>query len=382
MSQLVWHKAFAPGESPTFTDLPPLPDSDAHWRVYQMSGLGNRFLIMEENRDEYQADGTEKKGRRFAPTRRQISELAALDKGWHQLLTTQTEPLGRTFTMKVWNRDGSSAQNCGNGMRCLAALHMLRSQEVQRMEGSTKLTIALAGSASIAMDCSVSPIENTRSLSIMTRIENDMLTYEPVLKESAEYALLADRVDSLQSAVRVRYGNPHLVLFLSKRTDLARAAQAGEALEKRLRQRGGAFYGDGINISFVQVHRHPKIIAEIGERASARIDMQTWERGAGLTPSCGSGAVAVLYAAIRQGLASVKSIASPAFFADKITKEIFDERYIIMKPIGLEVSFIKGWLWDRNAFRVMRISKGDFYLAGSAQIEKAGMLTLGTRHAA
>ena len=377
MTKIEWHKEFSPAETPTFAELPPIADSEPQWRIYQMSAQGNRFargnnftqgnrfLIIEEPEN----------AKPFAPAQQQILAIAAWDKGWDQLLTTKSDPTGRALAMKVWNRDSSRAENCGNGALCLAALHMFRAQETNEALGVLHLTVSIASNSPLQTDCSVAPIANSRSESVVSRIAANAIKHELLAPNSPDLALIRSMIEGVHSAARVHYGNPHLVLFLDDSARPEKEALQGKELEQRLRASGIAFYRDGVNISFAQINRDENAIRELGRNIRQRIDLQVWERGAGLTDACGSGAAAVLYAACQQNLVADGLVPDGHM-------EIFNKSHIALKPLALEIDRFREIPWDMNAFRGVRGASGDFYLIGNALIEKAGVLHLEKDNAA
>jgi diaminopimelate epimerase len=159
--------------------------------------------------------------------------------------------------MLVQNADGSVPEMCGNGARC-AALWIAT-------EGCTR---AASGRVDLLTDagprpCSVEAREPGRGL-----VEVDMGT------ASVE---AARRLLSWE-AVPVSMGNPHRVIFVD-RGAAALAAEAGPGLCK----------AENANIEFAQ------------RAGSQRYTVAVWERGAGLTQACGTGACAVAAAAIARG---------------------------------------------------------------------------------
>jgi len=86
----------------------------------------------------------------------------------------------------------------------------------------------------------------------------------------------------------VSMGNPHVVFFVPD-VDTAPVRQVGSMIEHHL------LFPEGVNVGFAQV------------KARDRIRLRVWERGAGLTKACGTGACAALVAASRRGLSDRKA---------------------------------------------------------------------------
>ena len=361
-TKIEWHKEFQLARTPSFADLKPLGNSGEQMRVYQMSALGNRFLIVDENTHP------------FEPTSEQIIDLADKSAEWDQLLTNKV--VSRTqITTRVWNRDGSRAENCGNGVRCLATLEMFRSQDANKPSAGARImefNIRIDNDRPIETLCTVAPIENSRSESVISRIEPDAMTHEKIIDTAPAHILITQIIDGVKSAAEVSYGNPHLVLFLDNSTSPQKESLKGKDLEPRLRESGIPFYRRGVNISFAQMRTDEAAIKELGSKAKARIDLQVWERGAGLTESCGSGAVATWHAAFKQELVDND------YSSWEDHTNIFNAFHIALKPIRLkiDVSDFFDREWDINAFRAVSTMQMGHHLISNSQIERAGTLTL------
>ena len=359
MRELQWNQGFPRDQCPTLVWNPPHLISSQEWHIYQMSALGNRFLIIEEE-----------SVKPFAPAQQQILAIAAWDKGWDQLLTYKTDTeIEKQLVAKVWNRDGSRAENCGNGVRCLAALHMWHERANNRPFEKSSLTIIIPGNPSLKTNCEVSPIANSNNASVVSHIAKDSLDHKLIAHNSPEIVLIKSTIEGVVSAARVRYGNPHLVLFLADSARPEKEALKGKELEKQLRTSDIPFYRDGINISFAQINDNEKAHWQLGPNVRERIDLQVWERGVGLTDSCGSGAVAVFFAACEQKLVARDFVRTKNGVA-------FSAPHIALKPLALEIGFSHSLSCDMNTFRGALGEDGDFYLAGDTGIERAGVLHL------
>ncbi len=168
-------------------------------------------------------------------------------------------------TMRVLNADGSEAEMCGNGVRCIARyLDALRAGENP-------------ASGARRDDCSIQTIAGRIYTTIVERGE----IYRVRVNMGAPSVRHA-RTSSDGAAV-VSVGNPHIVRF-ERALDDVDIARYGEAM-----QRDTAF-PRGINV-------HVAVI----DSAAKEIRMKHYERGAGETMACGTGAVAAAAAAIAQG---------------------------------------------------------------------------------
>ena len=181
--------------------------------------------------------------------------------------------------MIMFNADGSVGAMCGNGLRCVAAL------VVRRGHGAPRDGVVRIATASGVRDARVRLVTNHGA-----QVAVDM--GEPSLEPAsipADVALLKPEGvtgDAPQwsagelTGVLVSMGNPHFVSFAAQLPDEAFMERVGPAIERR------PAFAERINVHVVSVL----------DRRSAT--MATWERGAGRTMACGSGACAALVAGV------------------------------------------------------------------------------------
>jgi diaminopimelate epimerase len=186
---------------------------------------------------------------------------------------------GRPF-MDYRNADGSVAEMCGNGLRCVAMLlrdldeETDRSFDVETRAGTRHVTIEDDGRVTVDMG-----EPNFTKAAIPMRGP----AWETFLDEELD---LGGGV--LVRATAVSMGNPHLVLFLDDEPDRFHVSHIGAVLERDER------FPEGTNVEFARVGPEG-IIARV------------WERGSGETMACGSGACAIAVAAHETGLADRRS---------------------------------------------------------------------------
>jgi diaminopimelate epimerase len=168
---------------------------------------------------------------------------------------------GAAAAMHIYNSDGSVAAMCGNAIRCVAR-HLA---ERRGLEGA------------IVIDTDSGPKACTLHRGAGGRVEAVTVEMGPARLLGEEDFRIGGEV---LRAVRVSMGNPHAVLFDLPTRE--RAAAIGPVLERAV--------GGGVNVG-------------LARPGNAGIDLVVWERGAGLTDACGTGACAAAVASISRGLA-------------------------------------------------------------------------------
>jgi diaminopimelate epimerase len=224
-------------------------------------GLGNDFLIAVEPTAELGPSDAI----RWCDRRRGLGAdglIAAVPAG--------EDPT--SWTMSLWNADGSRAELSGNGLRCLGqALLLIRD------DGSPSKRFT------VHTDAGPRPVEVVPDRSSDTyQVTVGMGT--PV-DGPAPYSGWADLGVEVREQAGVDVGNPHIVVLVD-RPDEVDLERIGPIVE--------AAYDGGVNVEVVQV----------ADRASIRL--RVWERGAGLTEACGTGACAAVVAATRWGLTDTR----------------------------------------------------------------------------
>jgi diaminopimelate epimerase len=227
---------------------------------FKMHGLGNDFVVLDFRRSAFPVDAGV--ARRLADRRTGI--------GCDQLILLEPprHPAAQVL-MRIRNADGSEAEACGNATRCVADLLHRETREPRvRIETAAGLLEAEArADRSFAVD--MGPARTAWHEIPLSR------------------AMDTDRVDltlgPLTDPVCTSIGNPHATFFVNA-VDAVDLEALGPALEHH------PLFPERANIG----------IAEIGDRRSIRL--RVWERGAGITRACGTGACAALVAAHRRGL--------------------------------------------------------------------------------
>jgi diaminopimelate epimerase len=228
----------------------------------KMNGLGNDFVVVEA------------RSAPFAPSAEDVRAIAdrTTGIGCDQLIAIEPGE-GVDARVRFWNADGEEIAACGNGTRCVGWLLMQSSgKDHAVMETRAGLLVATrAGERLVSVD-----------------MGKPRLGWEeiPLAEAQDTRALGVALHDDPALAVppgAVSMGNPHVVFFVDD-IDTAPVREAGAAIERH------PLFPDHVNVGFAQI---------IGRD---RIRLRVWERGAGLTQACGTGACAALVAAARRDL--------------------------------------------------------------------------------
>ena len=179
--------------------------------------------------------------------------------------------------MRIFNADGSEAQMCGNGIRCVAKY--LYEYGIKK---SDQMTIETAAG--------LKTIELTVVNEDVTQIKVEMGTPEllrneiPMLGENKQVVNEPLQVnDSVLYVTCVSMGNPHCITFVDD-VDSIVLDVTGKAIENH------ELFPERINAHFVQ------------QISANKVKMRTWERGSGETLACGTGAVATGVACVLNNL--------------------------------------------------------------------------------
>ena len=231
-------------------------------RFSKMHGAGNDFVVLDL------------RGGGAAPDPALARALGDRHTGvgFDQLLTVEDPATpGSVASYRIWNTDGSAAQQCGNGARCVAAW-------LQR-EGA-------APDARFRLDSPAGPIEVEALGDGRYSLGMGRPEFRPEripLRAHAE----ASSYELNVAGGRLHFGaasmgNPHALIEVPSVAD-APVATLGPALQARPE------FPESVNVGFAQV------------LAPDHIRLRVYERGAGETLACGSGACAAVAVLVRQG---------------------------------------------------------------------------------
>ena len=217
----------------------------------KMHGAGNDFVVIDSTAGP------------FTLSREQLRRIADrhLGVGCDQILVVErARQPGADFRYRIFNADGGEVEQCGNGARCFVkfvhgkGLTAKREIRVETLAGEIVPRLDADGEVSVDMGPPTTPV-----------VETLQIDGEPV-----ELAI-------------VSMGNPHAVQVVAS-VDRAPVTTQGPKLEHHAR------FPSRVNAGYMQVLERQ------------RIALRVWERGAGETLSCGTGACAAVVAGIARGL--------------------------------------------------------------------------------
>ncbi|HKH69157.1 MAG TPA: diaminopimelate epimerase [Reyranella sp.] len=272
----------------------------------KMHGLGNDFVVLDARTAALD----------LTPERRRAIADRRLGVGCDQLIVLEppTEREADVF-MRIYNPDGGEAQACGNATRCVASVVMderktdqVTVQTVAGLLESQKTGVGSNGLPVISVDMGLARLD-WRDIPV---------------REACDTKHMPVGIGPLQDPVGTNMGNPHATFFV----DDAAAIPLGELGPKLEHDR---FFPERANIGVAQL---------LGE---GRLRLRVWERGAGITLACGSGACAAVVAASRRGL--VPREAEVVLDGGTLTIEWLRDDHVLMTG-GIAVAF-KGEL-DRS----------------------------------
>jgi diaminopimelate epimerase len=232
----------------------------------KMHGLGNDFVIFD--------------ARTFPVPLAPASAKAIADRkrgiGCDQVIVMEPAKNGAAAFMRIFNADGGEVESCGNAARCVAYL-LMAERESDRIELATSggpLLCQTAQGDAVTVDMGA-PRLDWREIPMAQAVETEAFVLPVAGFDDA----------ALQSVAAVSMGNPHCVLFVNS-ADAAPVAALGAAIERH------PWFPSRTNVEFVE------------RRSEHALRLRVWERGAGITLACGTGACAAVVAANLRGIAA------------------------------------------------------------------------------
>ncbi|MHA1536414.1 MAG: diaminopimelate epimerase [Alphaproteobacteria bacterium] len=233
-------------------------------KFIKMHGLGNDFVVLDRRRN----------GGEVSPALARAVADRHTGIGCDQVIVIGKSVSGLADAELVFfNPDGGTSAACGNGTRCVAALLMGESgaDHLVLETGHGLLDADSATNGEISVDMGLARTE----------------WRDIPLSQAGDTLHLGIIEGALADPVGVNIGNPHAVFFVED-ADAVDLERLGPRLEHH------AMFPERANIGVAEV------------RAPDRIRLRVWERGAGITRACGSGACAAVVAGVRRQLTGRK----------------------------------------------------------------------------
>lgn len=231
-------------------------------RVLFMNGCGNRFAVFDGRREPF---------RKSAEEIRRIAHPEGTQR-FDQIIGLESSMRADVF-MRIWNADGGEVAACGNATRCVGWL-MLQELGEPRVTIETEAGILKASRADGDL--------------ITVDMGSPLLSWESVpLAEKMDTRFVDLKIGPIDNPILSRpsclsMGNPHAVFFVDDVKDYD-IPTIGPLVEWH------PMFPEGVNVGFAQV------------LDDETIRLRVWERGAGLTIACGTGACAAAVSAARLG---------------------------------------------------------------------------------
>ena len=229
----------------------------------KMQGLGNDFVVLDATRERIDLD---------ADTIRRLADRH-FGVGCDQVLVVEKPTVaGVDFRYRIFNADGAEVEQCGNGARCIVQFVRARGLSAKR---------------SLRLETAGGTIEPSMGDDGEVTVDMGRPSFRPVEVPfiggtgAAVERLEVDGVSVMVSVLSL--GNPHAVQQVED-VDAAPVTSQGPRIETHPR------FPKRVNAGYMQVI----------DRANIRL--RVWERGAGETLACGTGACAATVAGIRRGL--------------------------------------------------------------------------------
>lgn len=264
-------------------------------RYFKMNGCGNDFVIIDA-RSRGSLPLSETQARAIADRENGI--------GADQVIAIERSIRGDAF-MRIWNNDGGSVDACGNATRCVAWLLMEEGGPAsRRIETPTGLLYAERVSDRVVTVDMGSPLLRWEEIPLARPMETDRMAFA---------------AGGFEAPGAVNMGNPHVVFFVND-VRAVPITTLGPKIEH------DPMFPERVNVGFAEV------------RSLEQMRLRVWERGAGLTKACGTGACAAVVAAHRQGRTGRKVEVFVDGGSLQIEWRAGDDRVLMTGPVELETS--------------------------------------------
>lgn len=229
----------------------------------KMHGAGNDYIYVDLFREKVAAP---------AALARKISDRHTGAGSDGLILIAPPKKKGAAAEMRMYNPDGSRSAMCGNGLRCVARYvydaGYAKGREMLLESDGRRYPARIVGGKRVKVNLGPPEFATTR---IPVRLPGPEAVKAPLKVGDKTFRITC-----------VSMGNPHAVIFVRKATDEL-VLGYGPKIERH------RAFPERTNVEFVEV------------LSKSRVRQRTWERGAGETLACGSGAAAVCCAGVKTG---------------------------------------------------------------------------------
>ena len=237
----------------------------------KMHGLGNDYILIDETNEGIIPE--DKKAEVSAEICKRGFSIGADG----VIFVCPSTSNDADIRFRIFNSDGSEAEMCGNGIRCFSkyvydnGIMKKEILDVETLGGMKKIGLTILDGEVVSSKVDMG-IATFKPSSIPMISEKKEVIEEEIDIKGKQYKITA-----------VSVGNPHAVIF-TENLDEVPLSDIGPVIESH------EAFPQKINVHFVKI---------IGKK---EIDMITWERGAGVTFACGTGATSCVIAAFKLGL--------------------------------------------------------------------------------
>lgn len=262
-------------------------------RYFKMNGCGNDFVIIDA-RSRGSLPLSQTQARAIADRETGV--------GCDQVIAVERSIRGDAF-MRIWNHDGGEVEACGNAARCVAWLLMEEGGSLsRRLETPAGLLYAERVAPYVITVDMGSPLLRWEEIPLARPMDTERMDFE---------------AGGFTGPGAVNMGNPHVVFFVDD-VSAAPIETLGPKIER------DPMFPEGVNAGFAEV------------RSEDELRLRVWERGAGLTKACGTGACAAVVAAHRQKHTGRKVNVLVDGGSLEIEWREGDDRVLMTGPVELE----------------------------------------------
>ena len=220
--------------------------------AYKMDGLGNDFIIFDKRKES------------ISLTKDQIIKISDRNNiGCDQVIFVDADKSNNAY-LTFYNSDGGEIKACGNGSRCAAYL-LMKENNTKKISLKTKAGILLA------------ELDNKNLVSINMGQPNFKWKKIPLLKEmdnkNLKIKINSTEGKEIVGGFSLSVGNPHVIFFV-KNINQFNIKDIGPKIENH------EYFPEKCNVTLANI------------KNKKHVEVNVWERGAGLTKACGTAACA------------------------------------------------------------------------------------------